>query len=209
MEIIIRAEQLSSAEYRVLTDTRSTDDDLQMPVVARLPIGEYLREAPRSRRRRTGVKIGTMKSVRRLAKKFSAGQLTASEWTHGTRLVLGLWNILSPSGHNAMSAMREGILSCSAALTRSDPSHGYNETLTRFYLSRIEAFVQVASRDLDFMGLVRALLKSPLADPRFHLSCYSQETLQSREAAEGWVSPAVCPSESGVGTVDWSEMLVK
>lgn len=199
MEIIIRAEQFSSAEHGLPTDTGSTDCDLHLPVGARLPIGAYLREVPRSRRRRASVKIGTMKSVRRLAKKFSAGRLTVSEWTHGTRLVIGLWNILSPSGHNALSAMREGILSCSAALNRSAASHGYHETLTRFYLSRIEAFVQAASRDLDVMGLVRGLLKSPLADPRYHLSCYSLETLQSRDAMEGWVSPEVCPCETGAG----------
>ncbi len=140
-------------------------------------------------RRVTPIRIGCLKTVKYLVQRFGTGALKAREWNHRTRLVVGLWHILCPTGEDSLSAMRAGIKACDAVIKKGKEKSPYHETLTRFYLREVESFAQTVSSDLDLMGVIRALLSSPLADPLVHLSRYSEECLQSDEARMGWVEP--------------------
>lgn len=140
-------------------------------------------------RRVTPIRIGCLKTVKYLVQKFGTGELKAREWNHRTRLVVGLWHILCPTGEDPLAAMRLGIKACDVVIHKGKAKSGYHETLTRFYLQEIERFAETVSSDLDLMGVIRALLSSPLADPLVHLSRYTEECLQSEEARMGWVEP--------------------
>ena len=140
--------------------------------------------------------------LKRLVRAFDEGRLSAGQWTHRTRLAVGLWHSLSASPEEAREAMRRGITGCTAALGGAVAGGGYHETLTVFFLRMIEAFAVAAPPELDLVGLANALLDSVLANPRLAGAFYSPERLCSARARAAWVRPDLQP-------IQWPPVVAK
>ena len=118
---------------------------------------------------------------------FEAGQLFARQWTHRTRLVVGLWHGLCASPTGAHEAMRRGIMACRANLGLT--GGGYHRTRTEFFLKMIGAFAIAAPRELNLVSLANALLASALTRTDLADAFYTPARLSSTAARDTWLEP--------------------
>ncbi len=70
----------------------------------------------------------------------------------------------------------------------NDDTQGYHETLTQLYIRNIRRFLEDHGEG-DLLGVVNALLASPMTLRNWPLSFYSRELLFSVAARRGWVEP--------------------
>lgn len=128
---------------------------------------------------------------------FNSRQLPKHEWTHQAHLVVGLWYTVRYDAVEALNRIRSSIRQYNEAIgTENTDRSGYHETLTRFYLWNIASHVQ-RHEGRTLIGMLAALLDSPIAEPRYPFSYYSRERLFSVEARRSWVEPDLRPSYYG------------
>lgn len=128
----------------------------------------------------------TALSTADLVRAFVARTLPKSLWTHEAHLRVGLWHVQHHGADEALRLLRERIAAYNEAVgTANTDDSGYHETLTRFYVQVIAAFV-AASKDRD--DLERRLIEERGARD-LPLRYYSKERLFSVPARRGWVEP--------------------
>jgi hypothetical protein len=116
---------------------------------------------------------------------FEAARLAREEWTHDHHLRVGLWYTLHLGREAAIVRMRQSIQHFNHH--HGNPG-GYHETITRAWITVIDAFLAGADRTRPIDELARELIATRGA--RDHLlRYYSRERLASDEARAGWVPP--------------------
>lgn len=129
----------------------------------------------------------------RLAAAFCDRTLPKEQWTHEAHLRVGLWHLLHHAAGDALVLLRARIAAYNLACgVENTDSSGYHETITRFFVWRIEQFVAAADRSRPVDDLAAELI-ALLGDPRAPLRYYSRERLMSVEARRGWVEPDLRP----------------
>jgi hypothetical protein len=131
-----------------------------------------------------------------LARGFIARSLPKSEWTHRAHLRVGLWHALRYPSGQALDLLRERIRAYNQSVGGiNSASEGYHETITRFYMHVIDAFLASvdARRPLDDLG---EELIARCGAPDLPLRYYSRERLFSVEARLGWQAPDLRAIES-------------
>jgi hypothetical protein len=133
----------------------------------------------------------------RIAREFIALTLPKAEWTHEAHLRVGLWHALRFSDEVALNLLRARIRSYNESTggVNSD-SAGYHETITRFYVVTIRAFVVSVDRRRPIDELAQELIER-CGDRELPLRHYSKERLFSTEARLGWVAPDLQPLPIG------------
>lgn len=126
---------------------------------------------------------------------FIARTLPKSQWTHHAHLHVGLWHALEYPDNRALDLLRERIRAYNEAsnVANTDRS-GYHETLTRFYLHLIRAFVRSVENSRPFGELARELIERH-GDRDLPLRHYTRERLFSVAARRSWVEPDLVPLE--------------
>lgn len=115
--------------------------------------------------------------------------LPRDRWNHAGHLVAGMVYLERHDLPEALRRLRSAISGYNTATgTPNTATSGYHETLTRWYLTQIEARRRTAPAG-DLALRVEALLASPLAEPDAPLAHYRPETLHSPEARRSWVAP--------------------
>jgi hypothetical protein len=104
-----------------------------------------------------------------------------------------LWHVREHGGARALGLLRRRISGYNEAVgTANTADSGYHETLTRFYVRMIEAFLagHAAGRDaiVDLPLMERALVAA-IGDRGLPLRYYSRERLFTEAARRRWVTP--------------------
>jgi hypothetical protein len=124
-----------------------------------------------------------------LAAAFCDRSLPKDEWTHEAHLRVGLWHLFNHSADEALALLRERITAYNETCgVQNSDSSGYHETITRFFVKRIEQFLENADPGLSIDELAEELVRL-LGDKRAPLEYYSRERIMSVEARGGWVEP--------------------
>jgi len=124
---------------------------------------------------------------------FLARTLPKSQWTHHAHLRVGLWHALEYVDEQALDLLRERIRAYNESTSVANTDHsGYHETLTRFYLLAIRAFVRSVDRGGSFGGLVDELIDRH-GDRDLPLQYYTSERLFSAAARRAWIEPDLMP----------------
>jgi hypothetical protein len=128
-----------------------------------------------------------------LAAMFCARTLPKDQWTHEAHLRVGLWHVLRYPTREALDLLRERISAYNVACgVENTDSSGYHETITRFFVWRIERFIVAADCGRPIDELAAELVRL-LGDKRAPLDYYTRKRLMSVEARRGWVVPDLRP----------------
>ncbi len=126
-------------------------------------------------------------------RQFIARNLPKALWTHQAHLRVGLWHSLNYSRDRALDLLRERIRAYNEAtgVANTDQS-GYHETITRFYLRAILAYIRAADMTRPFEDLVAELITRH-SDRDEPLRFYSRERLFCSLARREWLEPDLAP----------------
>jgi hypothetical protein len=139
-------------------------------------------------------RFGRAEEVLRLVARFEEGTLPKAEWTHRAHLAVALWYATRLPFEEALEVMRNGIGRVNAAhCVPTTPTGGYHETITRFYMRVISAYVLGEEEyGSDWAARVNRLLERYGARD-LPLRHYTKERLMSAQARFGWVEPDLLP----------------
>jgi hypothetical protein len=125
----------------------------------------------------------------RIAAGLIACTLPKAEWTHEAHLRAGVWHVIHSGGARALAQLRERIARYNESVgTPNTDSSGYHETVTRFYVSLITAFIARQEADLSADQLADRLIAA-YGRRDLPLQYYSRERLFSVQARRGWLAP--------------------
>jgi hypothetical protein len=129
-------------------------------------------------------------TIDELADAFVERTLAKSLWTHEAHLRVGLWHVRRHGPDEALRLLRERISGYNETVgTANTDDSGYHETLTRFYVRVIAAFVEANPGEAD---LERRLIEERGARD-LPLQYYSKDRLFSVAARRGWIGPDLRP----------------
>lgn len=124
---------------------------------------------------------------------FITRTLPKSQWTHFAHLHVGLWHALEYPDGRALDLLRERIRAYNEATGVANTDHsGYHETITRFYLHVIRAFVRSVDGSRPFSELAQELVDRH-GDRDLPLRHYTRERLFSVAARRSWLEPDLLP----------------
>jgi len=130
-----------------------------------------------------------------LARAFLDCTLPKAEWTHEAHLRVGLWHLLRHPPEETLDRLRVGITRYNLATGVANTERsGYHETITRFYVWAIRAFVLTMDRTRPEDELAAELLQTH-GDRGLALRYWSKERLFSPQARREWVQPDLRPLE--------------
>jgi len=116
--------------------------------------------------------------------RFSSGELPRAEWNHAAHLAVAAATI------HAGGAVRDRILAYNESQgIVSNPDYGYHETLTRFWVDRIQELISALGRGASDYDAARAAVAAFAHRPRLFDSYYSYDLFASREARAMYLSP--------------------
>jgi hypothetical protein len=127
---------------------------------------------------------------------FESSSLPKKEWTHAAHLAIGAFYVLRHGSVEALNRIRVGIrrVNESHGVENSD-TRGYHESLTRFWLSVIEQFLEAyqAARPNDGedeeLHAVNAVVHKFANRAGLFRRYWSYDVVASVEARRRWVEP--------------------
>jgi hypothetical protein len=139
----------------------------------------------------------TNEDLKTFVSAFEALLLPKRDWTHAAHLTIGALYCLRYGEHDALERLRIGIrrLNESHGVENSD-SHGYHETLTRFWLIIISRFlIEYKARhpQASDLSAIHALVERFGADSGFFRRFWTCDVTSSVEARRRWVAPDALP----------------
>jgi hypothetical protein len=135
----------------------------------------------------------TLDQIASLVARWADCTLPCVEWTHRAHLTVGLWLSRELPPREALDRVRAGIRRYNTTCgVENSTTRGYHETLTRFYMAMIAAYLgRCLDRD-DWVAVTNGLIEH-LGDRDLPLRYYTRERLMSAEARSGWVPPDLQP----------------
>jgi hypothetical protein len=131
--------------------------------------------------------LETDATVRALVAAFEACTLPYANWTHRAHLAVATTYLVDGDAAAALAHVRDGIERYNR--TCGDPL-GYNETVTRLYIRRIDADLRRAPGGSLPERIERLASAYP---PDWMYAYYSRERIWSTEAKRGWLEPDLRP----------------
>ncbi|MCA1592346.1 MAG: hypothetical protein LC754_06795 [Acidobacteria bacterium] len=125
-----------------------------------------------------------------VVRKFESCEFTPSEFGHRPHLTVSLSYLLRFSEGEALRHMRRSIHGF-IAHHGIDP-HIYHETMTVFWMKRVNAFVGQSDASRPLYELANELIES-CGNARLIFDYYSRELIESEEARTKWVEPDLKP----------------
>jgi hypothetical protein len=127
---------------------------------------------------------------------FANCTLPRSQWTHSAHLTVALWYLIHHPKSSATLLIREGIQRYNAALgILQTKESGYHETITLFWIERVDRFLAGQMGNDSILTQMNALLQQ-YDDSRLPLQYYSRDRLMSWEARTTWLEPDLNVIES-------------
>ena len=92
------------------------------------------------------------REVQELIDQFDKKTLPKSNWTHAAHLTVGLYHVYHGTFHEAHCLVKSKIITYNEATgTANTPSSGYHETLTVFWLTIINKFLELLNKEKMFV----------------------------------------------------------
>ncbi len=132
----------------------------------------------------------TEAEITRIGERLLDRTLPQVEWTHAAHCIACIY-LLTRRPDIDVGKSLPGIIwrYNEATGTENSDQDGYHETITRFYIRAIAAYLARLPRDLSLSETVAAFLASPFAQRGFPLRYWSKDRLMSVEARRVWVEP--------------------
>jgi hypothetical protein len=125
----------------------------------------------------------------RLAGELIARTLPKNQWTHEAHLRVGLWHSLRYPRDAALGLLRDRIRAYNLATGVQNTSReGYHETITRFYVAVIAAFLGSVDSSRVIDELAQEFIER-FGDRSLPLRHYTRGHLFSADARLGWLEP--------------------
>lgn len=133
--------------------------------------------------------FSTTEEILSLVRRFDDCTLPLNHWTHAAHLTVALWHLLQYDWTEAMLRVRRGIKRYNAANgIITTPTGGYHETITRFWLRHVRAFLEDGRNEArSLVSLANDLVER--SDKNLLLDFYTRERLFSPQARAVWVEP--------------------
>lgn len=130
--------------------------------------------------------------IRAVCRGLLARTLPKEQWTHQAHLVATLC-LMREHPEIDLDLAMPGIIwrynEASNGPNANTDTGGYHETITRFYLKALRAYLARQPKHMPLHRLNGALIRSRFAAHDFPLDYYTRERLFSVEARRVWVEP--------------------
>jgi hypothetical protein len=131
----------------------------------------------------------TIQEIENLVRSFEDCYLPRSQWTHQAHLTVALWFLIHYSQPEAIARIRLGIVRYNQAMgIQNTKTSGYHETITLFWIHKIQEFL-IAESVHELTLAVWSKLMQQCNDPKLPLHYYSHERLMSGQARTTWLKP--------------------
>jgi hypothetical protein len=122
-------------------------------------------------------------------RRWQAGRLTKAEWTHGAHVGTAAYFAFDLEREALFERMKVGIIHHNDSVgTANTEDHGYHETLTRFWVETIGAFVRDRSFSTRFEAVRHATERFGQDQDR-HRLYYRFDVVRDRRARREWIKP--------------------
>ena len=134
--------------------------------------------------------------------------LPKPEWTHKAQIVVAACFLLDHSLKEAVPLIRVGIKEYNVASGGvNNDVDGYHETITMFWIIKINEFMQISDSAITRTQLINDLLNHDFIQRDFPFDYYSDGLICSALARLNWVIPNLkqldIPIEMGLKAVDY------
>lgn len=120
--------------------------------------------------------------------------LPKAQWTHAAHCIAGIYLMRCRPDIDVATVLPGIIWRYNEASGTANTDHdGYHETITRFYIAAISAYLARMPRDRPLADIVAGFLASRFGQRDFPLHYWSKERLMSVEARRVWVAPDLRP----------------
>jgi hypothetical protein len=120
---------------------------------------------------------------------FEQCALSRSQWTHSAHLTIAFWYLIHYPKLSATRRIREGIQRYNDALgILQTKDSGYHETITLFWVKRVDRFLTEWTDSHSILMQLNALLQE-YDDPCLPFQYYSRDRLMSWESRTTWLEP--------------------
>lgn len=138
-----------------------------------------------------------IQEIDQLVQLFQSCQLPRSQWTHPAHLTVALWFLSHYPQVESIARIRVGIRVGIRRYNQAVEIHntatsGYHETITQFWIRRIQLFLHQQSSTLFTLEQCNELIQQ-CCDPKLPLQYYSHDYLMSWQARSTWVEPDLRP----------------
>ena len=127
--------------------------------------------------------------VSEVVRRFESCEFAPDDFKHRLHLAVALVYLLDFPYHVALERMRQGL---HHFVEHHKLSGVYHETLTVFWMRRVQAFLEQADRTRGLANLANEL-SDTCADPRVVFDYYSRERLESDKARAYWLDSDLKP----------------
>jgi len=128
------------------------------------------------------------------AEEFLSCRLPAAAWTHAAHIMVAAWYLVTLPEEEALERMRTGIPRFNLAHGGANTADaGYHETLTRFWVFKIAAFLHRRAVDEPALEKVRAAVEHFAGRRDWFADHYSFDVVKSRQARAEWMKPDLRP----------------
>ena len=130
----------------------------------------------------------------RIGEKLLDRSLPKAEWTHAAHCAAGIYLMLRRPDIDVARDL-PGIIwrYNEASGTANTDSDGYHETITRFYIALIRAYLAAVPDGSSLETLVADFMASSLGARDLALQFWSKDRLMSVEARRVWIAPDRAP----------------
>ena len=130
----------------------------------------------------------------RIGEKLLDRSLPKAEWTHAAHCAAGIYLMLRRPDIDVARDLPDIIWRYNEASgTANTDSDGYHETITRFYIALIRAYLAAVPGGSSLETLVADFMASPLGARDLALQFWSKDRLMSVEARRVWIAPDRAP----------------
>lgn len=127
----------------------------------------------------------SLEEIIALVRSFESCEIKPEEFNHCAHLTVALWYLSQSSNFEvAANKMRAGLY----RFLDHYKLHGYNETITLFWLKVLERFLVQPNDESTLVQLVNKALEAH-NDSKIIFQYYSRERLMSEEAKTNWIEP--------------------
>lgn len=130
----------------------------------------------------------TLDQIEQLVRAFETCTVAPAEFTHHAHITVALWYLIHAPAEEATERMRAGL----HRLLVHYGLHGYNETITLFWMKLLRHFLDVAGSNRSPVELSNEAI-ARFGSMRFVFHHFSKPLVFSDAARHSWVEPDLVP----------------
>lgn len=123
-----------------------------------------------------------------LVNRFETCETEPNNFSHRAHITVATWYLTQSGFDEAEKKMKEGLY---RFLSHYD-LHGYNETITLFWLRAIQNYLTQAKAENSIINLVNEIVEV-FSNSKLIFEYYSEELAKSEEAKTSWIEPDLKP----------------